>query len=144
MISAISSYMKVLKYFVVISIVASAALFTIFVLLPQDIIVDIDQEYVSQGFRINAFLNLTVKEMESRFGEHFAEELQENGKMRGAAWWPSWSPQSHKVLMLRKDQIALLRLYEENDRTVFVWYARDSNNVWKVVKDITPPSGWIE
>lgn len=139
--SAISSIMKVLKYFMVISIVA---IFMMFVRLQQDRTVDIDREYVSQGFRIDAFLNSTDEEMELRFGEHFAEERQDDDKRRGATWWPSWSPQSRKVSMLNKDQIALLRLYGDNDRTVYIWYVRDSNNVWKVVKDITPPSGWIE
>lgn len=137
--------MKVLKYFVVISIVACAAIFTIFVRLPQDRTVDnIDQECASLGFRIDAFLNLTDKEIESRFGEHFAEELQADDKMRGAAWWPSWGPPPSKVLILNNDQIALLRLYGDNDRTLYIWYVRDSNDVLKVVKDITPPSDWIE
>lgn len=144
MISAISRVMKVLKYFMVISIVACVAIYMMLVGLPQDITVDMDREYVARGFRIDAFLNSTDKEMELRFGEHFSEELQDDDNMMGAAWWPSWSPQSRKVLMLNEDQIALLRLYGDNDRTVFIWYVRDSNNVWKVVKDITPPSGWIE
>lgn len=136
--------MKVLKYFVVISIVVCVAIFVVFVRLPQDRTVDIDREYIAQGFRIDAFLNSTEKEMSLRFGEHFAEEWQDDDKRRGATWWPSWSPQSRKVSLLNKDQIALLRLYGDNDRTVYIWYAQDSNNVWKVVKDITPPSGWIE
>lgn len=136
--------MKVLKYFIVISMVACVAIFMMLIRLPQDKTVDIDQEYVSQGFRIDAFFNSTDKEMELRFGKHFEEERQDDDKRRGATWWPSWSPQSCKVSMLNKDQIALLRLYVDNDRTVYIWYVRDSNNVWKVVKDITPPSGWIE
>lgn len=144
MISAMSSIVKALKCLMAISIVAFATILIVHTRVQKDIPVDLDREYVSKGFRIDAFLNSTDKEMELRFGEHFAEELQDEDKWRGAAWWPSWSPQSSKVFALNKDQIALLRLYGDGDRTVYIWYVRYFNNVWKVVKDITPPSGWIE
>jgi len=96
--------------------------------------------------KVDVFTGLAEKSVELILGSPLSAEIQDDDKRRGAIWWPSWSPQSGNkpVAILEEGQIGSLKLYDDNGRSVYVWFVEDTNHVWRVVKDIALPAEAVE
>lgn len=132
------------NYFSLFCIVLDCIIYVSFISVFWKLKADIELRDILSRFRNDAFLGLTENSLAQIFGQPIDGELQDDDKRRGAIWWPSWSPQGGKVAQLRHGEIGALRLYDDNGRNVYVWFVEDSNHVWRVVRDITPPLGAVE
>lgn len=95
---------------------------------------------IASRFRNNAFLGLDDKELTSSFGSPLEIEVIEHVREEDFFWWPSFLREDTPWKRIVKDQKVRFLCFEDGDSLLHVCEILDSNGVWRVIGDVTPPN----
>lgn len=99
--------------------------------------------HVDLQFRINAYLGADDGMLEKRFGQAMESEIVAHPKECDFAWWPSPRKEDNPWLKIHPGQMARFRYFADGDLVVYVCQVADSNGIWRVIGDVTPPKNIV-
>lgn len=97
-------------------------------------------------FRNNAFVGFDDKELEARFGLPLQCDIMEDVKDDDFFWWPSIIRDGTPMSIVKPGQTVRILIYADpSDREVLIYVCQllDSNGVWRVISDVTPPKNIV-
>ncbi len=97
-------------------------------------------------FRNNAFVGFDDKELEACFGPPLQCDIMEDVKDGDFHWWPSIIRDGMPMSIVKPGQTVRILIYADpSDREVLIYVCQllDSNGVWRVISDVTPPKNIV-
>ena len=79
-------------------------------------------------------------ELASSFGSHLEIKVIEHVREEDFFWWPSFLREDTPWKRIVKDQKVRFLCFEDGDSLLHVCEILDSNGVWRVIGDVTPPN----
>lgn len=90
-------------------------------------------------FRNNAFVGFQHKEVEDVLGSPLQCEECESVTKEDFFWWPSFLREDTPYAKIKQGQKVRFLCFSDNNLLVYVCEVLDSNDVWRVIGDVTPP-----
>lgn len=97
-------------------------------------------------FRNNAFLGFDDKELENFLGPPLQCDIMENVQEEDFFWWPSFFCDDTPWPRIKPGQTVRCLIFSDRDdreALVYVCQSLDSNGVWRVIGDVTPPKNIV-
>ena len=89
-------------------------------------------------FRNNAFIGFDGRDLEKSFGRPLHSVVLEHVGEEDFFWWPSFYRDDTPWPKIKKDQKVRFRCFADGDLLLHVCEVVDSNDVWRVIGDVTP------
>ena len=93
----------------------------------------------ASAFRNNAFIGFADKDLEDSFGRPLQSEVLDHACEEDFFWWPSFFRDDTPWPKIKNGQKVRFQCFADGDSLLHVCEVLDSNGVWRVIGDVTPP-----